>query len=266
MNMNQYNIPVEILKQIENKQYTIDEIGKSNSQVICFENMVLKIEVADEVSDNEHLMMKWLKDKLPVPQIICLKKENGINYLLMSRIEGEMSCDSQYLDNPDILIRALADGLKMLWNVEIKDCPYDNSLSHKLQLAEERVKLGICDTENCEKDTYGENGFKNPGELLHWLKENQPKEELVFCHGDYCLPNVFIKDDKISGFIDLGRCGIADKYQDIALCYRSLIHNTDGHYCDKIYPEIRAEQFFDKLGIQPDWEKIKYYILLDELF
>ncbi|HGM9075954.1 TPA: aminoglycoside O-phosphotransferase APH(3')-IIIa, partial [Streptococcus pyogenes] len=27
-----------------------------------------------------------------------------------------------------------------------------------------------------------------------------------------------------------------------------------------------VELFFDLLGIKPDWEKIKYYILLDELF
>ena len=30
--------------------------------------------------------------------------------------------------------------------------------------------------------------------------------------------------------------------------------------------EQYVELFFDLLGIKPDWEKIKYYILLDELF
>ena len=54
---------------------------------------------------------------------------------------------------------------------------------------------------------------------------NQPKEELVFTHGDYCLPNSFIKDNKTVGFIDLGNAGIADKWQDLALCIRSLEHN-----------------------------------------
>ncbi len=43
--------------------------------------------------------------------------------------------------------------------------------------------------------------------------------------GAYCLPNIFMKDNKVSGYIDLGRGGLADKYQDIALCYRSLLHN-----------------------------------------
>ena len=266
MTVNQFNIPTEILKKIENRQYSIDEIGMSDSQVICFDDMILKIESADEASNNEHVMMRWLKDKLPVPQILCSKKENGINYLLMSRIEGEMSCDQNYMENPNVLIKTLADGLKMLWKVRIKDCPYDNSLDHKLQMAEQRVKMGVCDTEDCEKDTYGENGFRDPEELLQWLKDNRPKEDLVFSHGDYCLPNIFIQGEKISGFIDLGRCGIADKYQDIALCYRSLVHNADGYYGEKVYPEINLEGLFDELEIEPDWEKIKYYILLDELF
>ena len=81
-----------------------------------------------------------------------------------------------------------------------------------------------------------------------------------------CLPNVFLQQDKISGFIDLGRCGIADRYQDIALCYRSLVNNYQGAYGGKVYPTFYPERLFEKLGIEPDWEKVRYYILLDELF
>lgn len=62
----------------------------------------------------------------------------------------------------------------------------------------------------------------------------------------------------MSGFIDLGRAGIADKWQDIALCVRSLKHNVQDHkYIDLL---------FKHLDIEPNYEKIKYYILLDELF
>jgi len=80
------------------------------------------------------------------------------------------------------------------------------------------------------------------------------------------MPNLFLNKDRFSGFIDLGNCGIADKYQDIALCYRSLLHNFAGVYTGKAYPKLDEEMFFKELGIEPDWEKIRYYILLDELF
>ena len=97
-------------------------------------------------------------------------------------------------------------------------------------------------------------------------KRPKPVEELVFSHGDYCMPNIFIKNNKINGFIDLGRSGVADKYQDIALCYRSLKHNFDGSQGGKVYENFNAESLFIELDIVPDWEKIKYYILMDELF
>ncbi|WP_313134313.1 aminoglycoside 3'-phosphotransferase [Anaerocolumna sp.] len=184
----------------------------------------------------------------------------------MSKIRGEMSCSTEIMENPKGLVKILAQGLRMLWNIEISTCPANNSIDNKLKLAEIRVSNNLCNIEDAEPETYGTNGFSNPEELLQWLKNNKPMEELVFSHGDYCLPNIFISNNNINGFIDLGRSGIADKYQDIALCYRSLIRNFDGTYGEKVYDGFDAAILFDELKIVPDWEKIKYYILLDELF
>lgn len=38
------------------------------------------------------------------------------------------------------------------------------------------------------------------------------------------------------------------------------------YYGGKAYPGYKPELLFEKLGLVPDWEKIRYYILLDELF
>ena len=102
--------------------------------------------------------------------------------------------------------------------------------------------------------------------LLNWLVDNKPKKELVLSHGDFCLPNIFINNDKISGFIDLGRIGIGDKWNDIALCYRSLKWNAQGRYGGNGYPKLTPDMLFDALEIEPNFEKIEYYTLLDELF
>lgn len=260
------NIPTEIKNIIGDRHFSIDTIGMSDSQVLCFDDMVLKIEKCSEESDNEHNMMAWLSDKLPVPKVIYSKKTEKANYLLMSKLKGKMSCEPEFLENPDLLVKYLVDGLKLLWSVDIKDCPYNNSLDNKLRLAEFNVKNNLCDTENVEPETYGENGFSSPAELLEWLKANRPTEELVFSHGDYCLPNVFFDNGKISGFIDLGKSGIADKYQDIALCYRSLKSNLEGRYGGNPNTEFNPEKLFEQLEILPNWDKIRYYVLLDELF
>lgn len=267
---NRFRIPAKIRELIGDREYRIDDVGMSDSRVICFDDMVLKIEKAGDEPDREHEMLKWLKGKLPVPEILHFEKKDGYNYLLMSRAEGVMSCEEEYLDDPELLVRLLAEGLRLLWSVDTKSCPGQSGLDEKLRFAEGLVEQGLCDTEHVEADTYGENGFRDPADLLDWLNKNRPEEDPVFSHGDYCLPNLFLKDGKVSGFIDLGRSGIADRYQDIALCYRSLMHNYSGQYGGKVYweshPDFRPESLFDMLGMEPDWAKIRYYILLDELF
>jgi len=161
----------------------------------------------------------------------------------------------------------LAKTLKKLWSVDVKNCPRVNSLENKLALAEYFVNHNLVDVEDAEPSTFGPDGFENPKELLKWLKENQPKNfEPVLSHGDFCLPNVFFEGENLSGLIDLGDLGVADKYQDIALCHRSLKHNFNGSFGGKIYEDFNADLLFEKLGLEPDWEKIRYYTLLDELF
>lgn len=251
-------LPNRILNYIENEDLEFDNIGCSDSQVIMFKDKVLKIEKSREESDVEHKMVKWLQNRLPVPTIYESFSYNGYNYLLMSKVEGEMLCSDSILSDVDKLIKLLVKGLKMLWSVSIDGCPSYNDINNKLSLAKIRVDNNLIDMDNVEEDTFGKNGFTSPKDLYKYLVENKPKEELVFSHGDYCLPNIFSKNNEISGFIDLGRSGVSDKWQDIALCVRSLEHNLGSN--------IYKAKFFKELGIPCNEEKLKYYILLDELF
>ena len=79
--------------------------------------------------------------------------------------------------------------------------------------------------------------------------------------------NIFVKENEISGFIDIGKMGPADRWQDIAIAIRSLKHNFDGKYTDgkKIF-NFKPQMFLDALGVDFDNQKYKYYFLLDELF
>ena len=175
-------------------------------------------------------------------------------------------CDESYLTRPQELTRILAEGLKMFWGIDISKCPYHCRLDKKLEMARYNVEHDLVDVDNVEPDTFGENGFQSPAHLLDWLEHNRPEEDIVLSHGDYCLPNIFIENGKISGFLDLGKTGCADRYQDIALCYRSLKHNYEGKYGGRTYEGFDPDSLFDQLGTKPDWDKIKYYMLLDELF
>lgn len=57
-------------------------------------------------------------------------------------------------------------------------------------------------------------------ELLSWRAD--VSNELVFGHGDYCLPNVLVRDEHLSGIIDWSRGGYADKRFDLATALFSL--------------------------------------------
>lgn len=254
------HLPSAIKEIVQARPYTQDTIGMSGAAILLYPDMVLKIQPESEESRRERTTMSWLSGKLPVPKILYAEAFGGISYLLMSRLPGTMSCDASMLCQPKQTVDCLAQGLKRLWQVDPTGCPAPNILDDKLREAERRVANGLCSMQDVEPGTYGPDGFSSPAALLTWLTKNRPQETPVFSHGDYCLPNIFVKDFRISGFLDFGRSGISDPYQDIALCYRSLLHNFQGNLA------FRPALLFEALELEPDWNKIRYYILLDELF
>ena len=264
--MIQKTLPDSIFRLVEGRPYELDQIGRSDSKILIFEDSVLKITPCSGEDEETVRIMKWLEGKIPAPKVIAYEKDEEYQYLLMSRVTGQMACDEHFLEHPKELLDILAKALKLLWSVDISGCPRIRDIDADLSEARYRVENRLVDVDDAEPETFGPDGFKDPEELLDWLCANKPDCEPVFSHGDFCLPNIFIKDGQISGFIDLGKTGAGDKWRDIALCYRSLKHNFDGTYGGKEYPDFDPDMLFDALGIKPDRDKLRYYILLDELF
>jgi len=224
--------------------------GKQNEKTLFLKTGKLTPEAY-----RERDMLLWLKGKLPVPDMLHWHETDNTYYMLTTAAQGIMACSERGLSAPEKdVLPALADGLLQFQNIDISDCPLESRLHQKLKTARYNAEHGLTDMyffENNER-------FPTPITLYEYLVANKPPEDLTLTHGDYCLPNIFIANQKAVGFIDMGRGGIADKYQDIALCYRSLKYNT--------FDNVNENLFFECLGIKPDWNKIDYYILLDELF
>lgn len=264
--MNQYSLPPELNGLLADAAFTVDRIGMSDSQVILFADKVLKIQRASAEAQTEYTMMEWLSGKLPVPRCLFHCVQDGSDYLLMSKVPGTMSCAEEHMADPALLVQTLAGILKRLWQTDVSDCPVRWPPEAKLALVRDAVARGAIDTEHVEPDTYGADGFESPQALLDWLEANQPPMDPVLSHGDFCLPNIFLSDGSLSALIDLGRSGVADRWLDIAICYRSLRDNFGGVYGGVPHPDFDPSSLFRALDIQPDWEKIRYYLLLDELF
>lgn len=260
------HIPGRMKEMIAGKPFAAADIGLSEAKVMVFDDCVLKIAPYQEKNEETVEVMRWLENKLPVPKVLCYERDAERQYLLMSRIPGKMACDAYYLERPKELAERLAEAIRMLWRVDVSDCPRSRDIDAELRAARIRVEKHLVDPGKVDPATFGEGGFRDPEQLLDWLENNRPDYEPVLSHGDLCLPNIFIDNGKISGFIDLGDMGIGDKWRDIALCFRSLKWNAEGAYGGKAYPDTRPELLFEALGIAPDQEKIRYYLLLDELF
>lgn len=261
-------IPDKINEITGNQTYEKNNVGMSSSEVLIYPKYVLKIQKQTLETENESEMVTWLKNRIPVPEILLYYVENGTAYTLMTKIIGKMLCDEEYLNQPEKLIHLVADGLKMLWNVKIDDCPCNVSrLTERLKSARWNVENKMVDMDNTEPETFGENGFSDAMELLIWLEHNQPEEDLVLTHGDLCLPNLFVNQNRISGFIDLGKMGPADRWQDIAIALRSLEHNFAGNYNGgKRYFKFEPQMLLNELDMKINETKKRYYLLLDELF
>ena len=257
--------PPEIAVQTAGKDFTLDSTGLSGSSVAIYDDIVLKSERVSEESENHLSMLRWLDGRVSAPRVLESLVRDGYRWTLMTRISGEMSCADAYRTDPHRLVRVLAEAMQKLWTIDISDCPVDQSPAAKLARARKIVEAGAVDMDLVDPETFGENGFSSPAALLQWLQENAPEFEPVLTHGDFCLPNIFLKEWDFSGFLDLGRSGAGDKWTDIAILWRSLRDNFGGHYGEAV-AGFHPDELFDALGMEKDERKLKYYLLMDELF
>ncbi len=257
-------IPASVAAVLGSQTGQTDGLGKSGAQVILFDDYVLKIRPADSWDTSDVRILQWLEGKAPAPQVAAHEVQDGRDWLLMTRIRGEELCKPSVMSNPTLLLDCMAEALHTLWSIPVAECPFERTVAYNLSHAEAAIRNGRFDPSDCEPETFGPGGFENPQFLLDWLKSNQPPQDRVVAHGDFCLPNLFTDGKRFTGFIDVGNMGAGDRWMDLALGWRSLKHNSDGHY-GKIYPNIQPDELFHAAGVPKDEEKLRYYILLDEL-
>jgi aminoglycoside phosphotransferase len=202
----------------------------------------------------EKTKLEWLKNRLPVPEVLSFAEDENADYLLLSAISGVDASDDSLKNDIPRIIEQLTDGLKMIHALPLESCPFDESLDYKIELAEKMMKDNLVDETDFDEINQG----KTAADLFRELIENKPAAaDSVFTHGDYCAPNIILENKKLKGFVDCGNAGIADRYQDIALLTRSVIYNFGREY---------EQNVFKIYGIEPDWKKIRFYRLLDEFF
>lgn len=237
-------------------------VGESLSDIFRLDRSgqaALYLKIAPRAQRMELLWEKkrldWLQGRLPVPDVVGYETDDRNEYLLITPLPGRHVADLTAEESNEKIVQLLAAGLRAIHAIPIRDCPFDMTLDQEIERARDNVVNGLVD----EADFAGTRLGRSAAELFEELLSKRPADEdLVFTHGDYCLPNVMVDRGGISGFVDWGRAGVADRYKDIALVVRSLERNSG---------EDLALAFFETYGLSGyDAEKIEYYKLLDEFW
>jgi aminoglycoside phosphotransferase len=258
------NVPIKLPPSFDNPVagYTWNEvtIGKSSAKTYCLQRrhhpaIFLKVDQKWPRGEllEEKKVLNWLSGKLPVATVLLFDEDDNNDYLLISEIPGVNAANTvSSMENAE-LVTLLAKGLRMVHGVPVDDCPFERNLDRMIEFAGFNVKHKLVHEWDFADTRRGKTGEELYKELLLLRPQD---EDLVFTHGDYCLPNIIIQQHEIGGFIDLHRAGIADRYQDIALAIRSIRYNIGPGYEQVLLREC---------GItEPDVDKIEYYMLLDE--
>lgn len=204
----------------------------------------------------EVVRFEWFSGRVPVPQVLAngVDEDTGVAFLLTAVSPGAPANREEHKGDAEALLRTLASGLRQIHDLPVGDCPFVADVSSRMSLATTRVELGLVD----QRDFDPPYRRYRPDGLVELLRRSLPSgaEDLVVVHGDFSLPNVVLHDGAVSGFVDVGRAGVSDRYVDLAVVARSLARNVS--------PEALGP-FFDLYGIEdPDIRKVDFYVMLDE--
>lgn len=197
---------------------------------------------------------------LPVPAVLQYHEWKGQEYLLLTAMPGANAATPRPPEQHAAVVAALASGLRMLHGTNISACPFDQSRRVRIAAAEARLRAQAVDESRFDPAHQG----RTATELYTALVASTPQvEERAFTHGDYCLPNVILQEDgadgfRVSGLVDCGSAGVADPYQDLALCARSVARNLGPEWVPTLFARYGLERV--------DEERLTYYQLLDEFF
>ena len=133
----------------------------------------------------------------------------------------------------------------------VDTCPFDFKLDIALEQVRQRASMITIDDLHSIHQPLG-----IVGAIERLEQERPPESEFVVCHGDYCFPNVLLEDGEVTGYLDLGEVGVADRWWDLGVALWSTEWNVGPGWEDL---------FLESYGIGRDEERIGYYRLLYDL-
>ena len=204
--------------------------------------------------EKEAQMTGYFHAKALGPEVLQYITE-GRDWLLTAAVDGEDCLHARYLADPQRLCDTLACELRRLHETGFTSCPVPDRTADYLAFAEKKYREGTYDSSHFP-DSFGYSSAREAYAVLSAGKD--ALQSRVLLHGDYCLPNVILKDWALSGFIDVGCGGVGDRHIDLFWGVWSLEFNLKtGRY---------RGRFLDAYGRDKADEDILKIIAAAEVF
>ncbi|WP_026792830.1 APH(3')-I family aminoglycoside O-phosphotransferase [Pleomorphomonas oryzae] len=257
-------VPLSMSAEVEGYAWVRDTIGESGGAVYRLRDkagapdLFLKHgwdAVADAITE-EMVRLRWLAAYVPVPAVVQFVRTANEAWLLMTAIPGKTAyqiLSSSVAARPAV-VDALSAFLRRLHAIPTSACPFSSDHAHRLAIARWRIDAGLVDADDFDEERQG----WTVEQVWNGLQELLPLEaEPVVTHGDFSLDNLLIHNGAVVGCIDVGRAGIADRYQDLAILWNCL---------HEFGPSLQGRLFQQYGATDPDRRKLQFHLMLDELF
>lgn len=257
-------LPASLAARCEGAQWHRNRVGEAGAAVYRVAqpgrlDLYLKHgrgAVAEALVD-EMVRLRWLQGRLPVARLVHFEAASSEAWLLTRALPGRTAyqwlCDSP--ERMPQIVTTLARTLARLHHLPVSSCPFQAPLTQRLAQAQRRLDAGLIDTDDFDDARQG----WTPQQVWRELQRLQPTtHDAVVCHGDYSLDNLLLdREGRLTGVIDLGRLGVADRFQDLAILWNCL---------DEFGPQAQR-QLFAAYGLAPpDRRRLDFYLCLDECF
>ena len=170
----------------------------------------LKISSRGALSGEAEMSEYFASLGLGVAPVAYYSDERDI--LLSPSVDGEDLTAERYLSRPARLAELLGEELRRLHEVDFSGCPRRNRLGEYISTVEKNYLSGEYDKSHFP-DSFGYTSAEEAYAVFSEGRSLLVADTLI--HGDYCLPNIIFKDGGLSGFIDLGSGGVADRHIDL---------------------------------------------------
>ncbi len=257
-------VPADMAAALAGYQWARDTVGESGGSVYRLHGKAGAPElylkhgedaVADDIG-HEMVRLRWLADHLPVPAVEQFVRARDEAWLLMTALPGQTAYHVMAAQ-PELrqaVVDALAAFLRRLHAIPVHACPFNSDHAYRLAHARSRIDDGLVDEGDFDEEREGWTA-RQVWQAMQALLPFAP--DPVVTHGDFSLDNLFVQGGDVIGCIDVGRAGIADRYQDLAIAWNCL-----GEFGPALQQRFLAQYGIDRM----DRRRLQFHLLLDELF